>query len=203
MNVLIVIDTRYGNTHRLALAVAEGAGKVAGAQVKLARAPVMEPEAIYNQQDERFQKAQTAFRKLPEATPADLEWCDALVLGSPTRFGNMSAPLKTFIDSTGKLWLTGGLIGKVGAAFCSTSSMHGGNETTLLTMMLPMLHHGMVIVGMPYSEPRMITTTRGGTPYGASSVSGPAADQGPNEDELLIAASFGQHLAETAAKLRG
>ena len=203
MNVLIVIDTRYGNTHRLALAVAEGAGKVAGAEVKLARAAAVEPEAIYNQQDERFQKAQTAFVKLPEATLADLEWCDALVLGSPTRFGNMSAPLKTFIDSTGKLWLTGSLIGKVGAAFCSTSSMHGGNETTLLTMMLPMLHHGMVIVGMPYSEPRMITTTGGGTPYGASSVSGPTADQGPNEDELAIAASFGQHLAETTAKLRG
>jgi len=203
MNILIVIDTRYGNTHRLALAVAEGANSVPGADVKLVRAKDTGTEGIPPNADERRKQAHEAFVKLPEATPEDLLWCDALILGSPTRFGNMTAPMKGFIDSTVRIWMQGGLVGKVGACFTSTATMHGGQETTLVTMMFPMLHHGMVIVGIPYSEPLLVSTTRGGSPYGASSVSGPAADQGPNEDELALAKALGKRVAEVAKKLRG
>jgi NAD(P)H dehydrogenase (quinone) len=201
MKVLIVFDTRYGNTHRLALAVAEGARSVAGAEVKLARAADTGAEGL--PLDERRSKVREAFLKLPEATTDDLLWCDAFILGSPTRFGNMTAPLSAFIDSTSGVWMKGGLVGKVGACFTSSASMHGGQETTLLSIMLPMFHQGMIIVGVPYSEQRLVATTRGGTPYGASSVSGPSADQGPNEDELGIAETLGKRVAEVAGKLRG
>lgn len=200
MNVLVLFDTRYGNTHRLALAAAEGAKSAPGAQVKLVRPTPMETEGL--PLDERRQKVQEAFLRLPEASVDDLVWCDALLLGSPTRFGNMTAALAAFLQSTAPIWLEGGLVGKVGAAFTSSASMHGGQETTLISIMLPMFHHGMVIVGIPYSEPRLVATTRGGTPYGASSVSGPIADQGPNEDELALASALGRRVAEIAAKLR-
>jgi len=203
MNILIVFDTRYGNTHRLALAAAEGARSVAGAGVKLARARDTGTEGILPNADDRRRKAHEAFIKVPEATTDDLLWADAVILGSPTRFGNMTAPMKGFIDSTSHVWLQGGLVGKVGACFTSTASMHGGQETTLISMMFPMFHHGMVIVGIPYSEQRLANTTRGGTPYGASSVSGPAADQGPNEDELELAKALGKRVAEVTTKLRG
>ena len=200
MNVLIVIDTRYGKTHRLALAVAEGARSVAGADVKLVRARDTGTEGL--PLDERRRKAHEAFTKLPEATTDDLVWSDALILGSPTRFGNMTAPLKAFIDSTSKVWMEGGLVGKVGGCFTSSSSMHGGQETTLISMMFSMFHQGMIVVGIPYSEPQLVATTRGGTPYGASSVSGPASDQGPNDDELALAQALGKRVAEVASKLR-
>ena len=203
MNLLIVFDTRYGNTHRLALAVAEGAKSVAGAEVKLTRPSDTGTEGIPPDADERRKRAYQAFVNLPEATTDDLLWADAVILGSPTRFGNMTAPLKGLVDSTVGIWVQGGLVGKVGACFTSTASMHGGQETTLVSMMFPMFHHGMVIVGIPYSEQRLVTTTRGGTPYGASSVSGPAADQGPNEDELELASALGKRVAEVTAKLRG
>jgi NAD(P)H dehydrogenase (quinone) len=203
VNVLILFDTRHGNTHRLALAVVEGAKSVAGAEVKLARAGDTGTEGIPPGANERRKKAHEAFIKLPEATPDDLLWADAVILGSPTRFGNMTAPMKGFIDSTIPIWLQGGLVGKVGACFTSSASMHGGQETTLISMMFPMFHHGMVIVGIPYSEQRLVNTTRGGTPYGAISVSGPAADQGPNEDELELAKALGKRVAEVTTKLRG
>jgi NAD(P)H dehydrogenase (quinone) len=200
MKILIVFDTRYGNTHKLALAVGEGAREIPGAEVKLARVEESVPEEIITQ-NERWSEAHREFIALPEATLDDLRWADAVICGSPTRFGNMTAAMKAFWDSTGPVWLDGSLIGKVGAVFCSTSTMHGANEATLLTMMLPMLHQGMVLAGIPYSEQKIITTTRGGTPYGASSVSGPMADQGPNEDELAIARALGRRVAEIAGKL--
>lgn len=201
MHILIVFDSRYGNVHRLAEAVAEGAGQVEGAEVKLARAKVIEPEAIIAK-NERWQAAHDKFVQLPEVTLDDFRWADAVIMGSPTRFGNMSAPLKAVVDTWGSLWMEGALIGKVGAAFTSTSSMHGGNEATLLTMMLPMFHQGMIIVGVPYSEQKLVSTDRGGTPYGASSVSGPMADQGPNEDELAIARTLGARVAQVTKGLR-
>jgi len=199
MKVLIVFDTRYGNTQKLAVAVAEGARSARGAEVKLARAKDSGAEGL--PMDERRERAQAEFVKLPEATLDDLRWCDALILGSPTRFGNMTAPLKAFVDSTGPIWMSGGLVGKVGAAFTSTSTMHGGQETTLVSMMFPMIHQGMVLVGIPYAEPLLSSTTRGGTPYGASSVSGPMADQPPNDDELALARVLGKRVAEIAGKL--
>ena len=137
----------------------------------------------------------------PYVEYADLEQCAGLALGSPTRFGNMAAPLKYFIDGTGGLWLKGALSGKPAAVFTSTASMHGGQETTLLSMMLPLIHHGMLIVGVPYSEPELMRTRGGGTPYGASHLAGPNADQPIGEDERRLCIALGTRLAETAQKL--
>jgi len=131
----------------------------------------------------------------------DLEECLGLALGSPTRFGNMAAPLKYFLDGTTSLWLKGTLIGKPAAVFTSTGSMHGGNESTLLTMMLPLMHHGMLMVGLPYSEPALSTTSSGGTPYGASHIGGALDDRPISEDEKKLCIALGKRLAETALKL--
>ena len=137
----------------------------------------------------------------PYVEYTDLEQCAGLALGSPTRFGNMAAPHKYFLDGTGGLWLKGALSGKPAAVFTSTASMHGGQETTLLSMMLPLIHHGMLIVGLPYSEPELMRTHGGGTPYGASHLAGPNADQPIGEDERRLCIALGTRLAETAQKL--
>ncbi|MCD1294712.1 NAD(P)H:quinone oxidoreductase [Methanocella sp. CWC-04] len=200
MNVLIIFDTRYGNTMKLAKAVAEGASGVKNAYVRLMRVEIIEPEEIINKND-RWKAAVEEYKTLPLAGKDDLRWAHAIVLGSPTRFGNMTAPLKMFIDRTSSLWLNGELEGKVGGVFCSTSSMHGGNETTLLAMMLPLFHHGLIIAGLPYTTPGLATTGRGGTPYGPTSVSGPMSDQGPTGEELSFARSFGYRIATIAGKL--
>lgn len=137
----------------------------------------------------------------PYVELSDLEECIGLALGSPTRFGNMAAPVKYFLDSTAGLWLKGALIDKPAAVFTSTGSMHGGNETTLLTMMLPLIHHGMLIVGLPYSEPELSSTQSGGTPYGASHIGGAMDDKKITEDEKKLCLALGKRLAETALKL--
>ncbi|MES2579805.1 MAG: NAD(P)H:quinone oxidoreductase [Pseudomonadota bacterium] len=137
----------------------------------------------------------------PYVELSDLEECIGLALGSPTRFGNMAAPVKYFLDGTAGLWLKGALIGKPAAVFTSTGSMHGGNETTLLTMMLPLMHHGMLIVGLPYSEPELSSTQSGGTPYGASHIGGAMDDKKITEDEKKLCLALGKRLAETALKL--
>ena len=137
----------------------------------------------------------------PYVTLEDLRECVGLAMGSPTRFGNMAAPLKYFLDGTGGDWMRGSLIGKPGAVFTSTASMHGGQESTLLTMMLPLLHHGMVIVGIPFSEPELTATREGGTPYGASHVAGGAGDMPVTESEKKLAFALGKRLASIAAKL--
>lgn len=131
----------------------------------------------------------------------DLEECIGLALGSPTRFGNMAAPMKYFLDGTTALWLKGALIGKPAAVFTSTGSQHGGNETTLLTMMMPLIHHGMLILGLPYSEPALSNTQSGGTPYGASHVGGAMNDKPISNDEKKLCLALGKRLAETALKL--
>jgi len=137
----------------------------------------------------------------PYVEYSDLEQCAGLALGSPTRFGNMAAALKYFLDGTGGLWLKGTMSGKPASVFTSTGSMHGGQESTLLSMMLPLLHHGMLIVGVPYSEPELMSTRSGGTPYGASHVAGANADQPISEDERRLCIALGTRLAETAQKL--
>lgn len=199
-NVLIIFDTRYGNTMKLARAVAEGAASVHGAEVRLMRVEIVEPEEIIRK-NERWKEATDEYRQLPMASKDDLRWAHAIILGSPTRFGNMSAPLKTFVDRTSSLWLKGELAGKIGGVFCSTSSMHGGNETTLISMMLPLFHQGLIITGMPYTTPGLATTARGGTPYGPTSVSGPESDQGPTSEELGMAGAYGKHVTEIAKRL--
>ena len=137
----------------------------------------------------------------PYVELCDLEECIGLALGSPTRFGNMAAPMKYFLDSTSALWLKGALIGKPAAVFTSTGSMHGGNESTLLTMMLPLMHHGMVMVGLPYSEPELSSTQTGGTPYGASHVAGAMDDKPLSADERKLCMALGKRLGEIALKL--
>lgn len=138
----------------------------------------------------------------PYVELCDLEECIGLAIGSPTRFGNMAAPMKYFLDSTTALWLKGALIGKPAAVFTSTGSMHGGNESTLLTMMLPLMHHGMVMVGLPYSEPELSSTQTGGTPYGASHVAGAMDDKPLSADERKLCMALGKRLGEIALKLK-
>src|SRR5690606_19094535 len=139
----------------------------------------------------------------PYATYDDLRECAGIALGSPTRFGNMAAPMKYFLDGTGDLWASGTLIGRPAAVFTSTASLHGGQETTLLSMMLPLMHHGMIIVGLPYSEPALSATTSGGTPYGATHVCGPKGDWPITEDEKALCVALGRRLAEVCLKLAG
>ena len=139
----------------------------------------------------------------PPASLDDLQACHALALGSPTRFGTMAAPVKAFLDETGAQWLSASHVGKPAAVFTSTGSLHGGQESTLLSMMLPLMHHGMLLLGLPYSEPALIQTRSGGTPYGASHVAGPDSDQPLTREEKTLCMALGRRLAETALKLGG
>jgi NAD(P)H dehydrogenase (quinone) len=191
--ILVLYYSRHGATRALAQAISQGVDAVPGAAARLRTVPPVAPLV-----------EQAAPPVPPEGAPyaelRDLEQCAALALGSPTRFGNMAAPLKHFLDSTSGLWLAGALAGKPAAVFTSTSSMHGGQESTLLSMMLPLLHHGMLIVGLPYSEPELATTRSGGTPYGASHVAHVSAG-GLAEEELRLARALGRRLASVALRL--
>ncbi len=195
--VLIVFDTRYGNTHKLADGIAEGAREVKGTEVHLRRVEITEPEAVINQHED-WRKANERFKAVPQVTLEELAQADALIFGSPTRYGNMTAPMKKLFDSTGRLWAEGKLFGKVGAAFTSTSTPHGGNETTILTMFLVMYHHGMIVVAPGYGDPALYAA---GSPYGASSVSGPGADKPPTEADLKVARFLGRRVAQVTRAL--
>jgi NAD(P)H dehydrogenase (quinone) len=197
VKVMIVFDTRYGNTMRLAEGVMQGASEIAGTEVLLRRVEIVEPESIINR-NEAWKKASEQFRAVSEAKAEELMHVDALVLGSPTRYGVMTAPMKKFIDSTGKVWLQGGLAGKVGAAFTSTSTPHGGQEMTIFTMLVPMMHHGMILVTPGYLDP---ATFVAGSPYGASSVSGGESAQPPTENDMQVARHLGRRVAQTASEL--
>lgn len=194
MDVLVLFYSRHGATRRLAECIAQGVDSVAGAAARLRTVPPVSP------------LVETAAPPVPpEGAPyvelKDLEQCGGLALGSPTRFGNMAAPLKHFIDSTSGQWLSGALAGKPAAVFTSTSSLHGGQESTLLSMMLPLLHHGMLIVGLPYSEPDLSATASGGTPYGASHHARADGAQPVTDEEKRLAVALGKRLAQTALKL--
>lgn len=174
--------------------VARGVEQVPGVQARIRTVPPVSPvcEAV---------EAPVPESGAPYVELADLEQCIGLALGSPTRFGNMAAPLKHFLDETSGLWLRGALAGKPAAVFTSTGSLHGGQETTLISMMLPLLHHGMVLLGIPYTEPDLLNTDTGGTPYGASHVAGPANNRPVSETERRLCLALGKRLAETAVKL--
>ncbi len=202
MNILIVFYSRYGNVMKLAKAAEEGASGVEGTTVKMVRAKELASKEEIDA-NEHWKEAFESIGRYPEATIDDLKWADGLMFGSPTRYGNMAAPLKQFWDSTSSLWMSGVLAGKVGGCFTSSSTFHGGQESTIISMWFPMIHHGMLIAGVPYTEQLLFTTTRGGGPYGPSSVSGPKANEGPNEDELAIARALGKRVAELTKKLRG
>lgn len=197
--VLIAFYSRYGTTARLAEAIAEGARAGGASEVRLRRARDLAPAQVI-ERNERWVRARRELEaRYPEPTLDDLEWADAIVLGSPTRFGNMSAELKLLIDSASPLWARGALIDKVGAVFTTSSTPHGGQETTLLSMYLPLIHLGMIVVTPGYAAPIQYLT---GNPYGASSVSGLRDDQPPREEELEAARFLGHRVTTIAARLR-
>jgi NAD(P)H dehydrogenase (quinone) len=192
-DILVLYYSRKGATAELARQVCRGIEAV-GARACLRTVPAVAPVT------ER-QAPPVPDQGAPYATHADLESCSGLVLGGPTRFGNMAAPLKHFLDGTGSLWLSGVLAGKPAGVFTSTQSMHGGQETTLVSMMLPLLHHGMYIVGIPYTEPALMSTRAGGSPYGASHVAGEEAQVQLTGDEKSLAQTLGQRVAGLALRL--
>ncbi len=194
VEILVLYYSRYGSTAELARRVAHGVGKVNGASASLRTVPPV--SAICEQTAPDLPESGP-----PYATPEDLERCNGLALGSPTRFGNMAAPLKYFWDQTSGQWMSGGLIGKPAGVFTSTNSLHGGQEATLLSMMIPLLHHGAVIVGVPYSEPALNATASGGTPYGPSHWGG---DEGKplSQEEIDVALALGERLARMAQTLK-
>ncbi|HYA20299.1 MAG TPA: NAD(P)H:quinone oxidoreductase [Burkholderiales bacterium] len=192
--ILVLYYSHYGAVKQLAQAVAHGIEQVKGAKARIRTVPKVSTvcEAV---------EKPVPDSGAPYADVKDLEECIGIAMGSPTRFGNMAAPLKYFWDGTGSLWMKGTLIGKPAALFTSTSTLHGGQEATLLSMMFPLLHHGMVIMGIPYSEAELVTTKSGGTPYGASHVAGSASDQPVTEEERKLCAALGKRLAEISLKL--
>lgn len=194
-DILILYYSQHGAVREMAQHIARGVGMVPGTNARLRTVPNVSTVCEATAPDVPDSGA-------PYAEARDLEECIGLALGSPTRFGNMAAPMKYFLDtaSTGQ-WIKGGLAGKPAAVFTSTASMHGGNESTLLSMMLPLLHHGMVLVGLPYSEPELTSTTSGGTPYGASRVVGEQHDKPMTDAEKKLCIALGKRLAETALKL--
>jgi NAD(P)H dehydrogenase (quinone) len=199
--VLVLYYSRNGATAALANLVARGVEEVPGMQARLRTVPaIVERDAVHT----TAAGAQPIPASGPPyATHQDLLDCAGLVLGSPTRFGNMAAPLKHFIDGTSALWLSGGLAGKPAGCFTSTSTMHGGQESTVLSMMLPLLHHGMLMVGVPYTEAAISTTRGGGSPYGASSLTGSDGKRALDDDERTIARALGRRVATIAKKLAG
>ena len=192
--ILILYYSQTGAVKQMAQLIARGVEKVPQSGARLRTVPKVSTVS------ESTQPA-VPDAGAPYVEYSDLEQCSGLALGSPTRFGNMAAPLKYFIDGTGGLWLNGAMSGKPAAVFTSTASMHGGQETTLLSMMMPLIHHGMLIVGVPYSEPELMTTRGGGTPYGASHLAGANADQPISEDERRLCIALGTRLADVARKL--
>ncbi|MCW8949344.1 MAG: NAD(P)H:quinone oxidoreductase [Sedimenticola sp.] len=194
--ILILYYSRYGATAEMARQIARGVEEINGMQARLRTVPPVSTvcEAIEPTIPESG---------APYATLSDLKECQGLALGSPTRFGNMAAPMKLFIDSTSSLWLTGALAGKPGAVFTSSSSLHGGQETTLISMMLPLLHHGMLITGLPYSQTELLHTTTGGTPYGPSHLAGVDSKLPLSEDEKILCRALGSRIATIAKKMHG
>jgi NAD(P)H dehydrogenase (quinone) len=195
--ILVLYYSRHGATAELARQIARGIEAVPGIGARVRTVPPVVPAT------EAAAAAAVPESGPPYATRADLAECAGLALGSPTRFGNMAAPLKHFIDGTSSEWLSGALAGKPAAVFTSTASMHGGQESTLLSMMLPLLHHGMLVVGIPFTEPELTATRTGGTPYGASHLAGPRGELPVSEDEKTLARVLGRRLAETARRLAG
>ena len=192
--ILVLYYSQGGAVREMANLIARGIESVPNIKARIRTVPKVSANCEATEPDVPTKGA-------PYVELQDLEACIGVALGSPTRFGNMAAPMKFFLDSTAGLWLKGALIGKPGCVFTSTGSMHGGNETTLITMMLPLMHHGMMIVGLPYSEPQLSSTQSGGTPYGASHIGGSMDDQPMTDDEKKLCIALGKRLAETAIKL--
>ena len=201
MKVLVLFYSTYGHVYRMAQAVADGAREVPSTDVVLKRVPETLPPDVINAMGAT--DAQKAFASVPVATVDDLVNTDAIVFGTPTRFGNMAAQMRQFLDATGGLWAKGKLVGKVGSVFTASGTQHGGQESTILSFHTTLLHHGMVVVGLPYAfqgQTRLDEIT-GGSPYGASTIAGGKGERMPSENELAAAKFQGRHVAEIAKKL--
>jgi NAD(P)H:quinone oxidoreductase type IV len=201
MKIQIVFYSMYGHIYRMAEAVAEGARSVAGAEVALYQVPELVPDAALERTGAK--QARAGFAHIPMGDPKHLADADAIIIGTPTRFGNMAAQMRNFLDQTGGLWAKGALIGKVGSVFTSTGTQHGGQETTITSTHTTLLHLGMIIVGVPYScqELTNMNEITGGSPYGAGTLAGSDGSRQPSENELAIARFQGKHVSEITAKL--
>ena len=201
MKVKIVFYSMYGHIYRMAEAVAEGAREVEGVEVKLLQVPELIPDEVLAKSGAK--KAREAFAHIPVAKVNDLVDADAIIFGTPTRFGNMCAQMRNFLDQTGGIFAKNALVDKVGSVFTSSNTQHGGQETTIITFYITLLHHGMVIVGLPYSESRQSTVDEitGGSPYGASTICGADGSRMPSENELAMARFQGRRVATIAKKL--
>ena len=201
MKVKIVFYSMYGHVYMMAVAVAEGAREVEGVEVELLQVPELVPDDVLEKSGAK--RAREAFAHIPVAKPDDLADADAVIFGIPTRFGNMCAQMRNFLDQTGGLWQQNALVGKVGSVFTSTATQHGGQETTIICSYITLLHHGMVIVGLPYTETRqfVMDEVTGGSPYGASTIAAGDGSRMPSENELAMARFQGRHVATIAKKL--
>ena len=199
--VQIVFYSMYGHVYKLAQAVAEGARQVPGTQVSIYQVPELVPDDVLERMGAKA--AREAFADVPIARPEQLAEADAIIFGSPTRFGNMCAQMRNFLDQTGQLWVKGALAGKVGSVFASTGTQHGGQETTITSFHSTLLHHGMIIVGVPYTVQELTNMNEitGGTPYGATTLADTDGSRQPTENELAIARFQGKHVAQIAQKL--
>jgi NAD(P)H dehydrogenase (quinone) len=197
--VLVLYHSFYGHIEAMANAVAEGARQVSGAQVELKRVPETVPDDVFQKSGGKANQAAAI------AQPAELANYDAILFGTPTRFGNMTGQMRTFLDQTGALWMSGALVGKVGSVFCSSATQHGGQESTILTFIPTLMHHGMIVVGLPYAEQSQmgIDEIKGGSPYGASTIAGGQGERMPSQQELGMARYQGKHVASIATKLFG
>jgi NAD(P)H dehydrogenase (quinone) len=201
MKVLVVYYSMYGHVHRMAEAVAEGARGVPGAEVALRRVPETLSQEILEKMG--AVESQKAMAKIPVCTVDELAQADAIIFGTPTRFGNMCGQMRQFLDATGGLWSRGALVGKVGSVFASSATQHGGQESTILSFHISLLHHGLIVVGLPYAFQGQMRNDEitGGSPYGASTIAGTKGERSPTENELEAARFQGRHVAEIAARL--
>ncbi|HYO82841.1 MAG TPA: NAD(P)H:quinone oxidoreductase [Bryobacteraceae bacterium] len=203
INIQVVFYSMYGHIHRMAEAVAEGARSVEGTDVRILQVPELVPEDALIRTGAK--EARDAFATVPIATPELLTEADAIIFGTPTRYGNMAGQMRNFLDQTGQLWAKGAFIGKVGSVFTSTATQHGGHETTITSFHTNLLHFGMVIVGVPYAATGLfgVESVSGGSPYGAGTIAGGDGKRLPSENELEIARFQGRHVAQIAGKLKG
>lgn len=201
-NIQVVFYSAYGHVYRMAEAIAEGARQVKDTAVGVFQVPELMPDAALEASGAKAARA--AFAQVPVATPDQLGDADAILFGTPTRFGNMAAQMRNFLDQTGGLWMKGALVGKVGSVFASTATQHGGQETTITSFHSTLLHHGMVVVGVPYAESRLLNMDEmsGGSPYGATTIAASDGSRQPSENELAIARYQGRHVAQLARRLK-
>ena len=201
MKVLVVFYSMYGHVYKMAEAIAEGAKEVPGAEVGMRRVPETLPQDVLQKMG--AVEPQKAFAHVPVCTVAELGEADAILFGTPTRFGNMCGQMRQFLDATGKLWMQGALVGKVGSVFASSNTQHGGQESTILSFHITLLHQGMIVAGLPYAfEGQMrLDEITGGSPYGASTIAGTKGERMPSGNELAAARFQGKHVASIAAKL--